>query len=98
MFDIETGPSGDILLSGRLDATQVDKAKKVLLSLQESRTVDFSQLDYIASAGLGVLLATQKMLGAKGCAIKLVNLNNHIRDVLHFSGFDQVFEIESSER
>lgn len=94
MFNIESGTDGEIFLSGRLDATQVDKAKTVLLALDRSCTVDFSRLDYIASAGLGVLLATQKKLGQKGCALKLVKLNNHIRDVLHFSGFDQVFEIE----
>ncbi|MFN2441583.1 MAG: STAS domain-containing protein [Thermoanaerobaculia bacterium] len=93
MFEIETGPGGEILLSGRLDATQVEKAREVLLALEESRTVDFARLEYIASAGLGVLLATQKMLGSKGCSIRLVNLNNHIKDVLHFSGFDQIFEI-----
>jgi len=93
MFEIETGPGGEILLSGRLDATQVEKAREVLLALEESRTVDFAKLEYIASAGLGVLLAMQKMLGSKGCSIRLVNLNNHIKDVLHFSGFDQIFEI-----
>lgn len=97
MFEIETGPGGEILLAGRLDATQVEKAKSVLLGLKESRTVDFSRLEYIASAGLGVLLATQKMLGAKGCSIRLVNLNHHIRDVLHFSGFDQIFEIGEAQ-
>lgn len=94
MFDIQTGPNGEILLSGRLDASQVERARGVLLSLDRNSVVDFSQLEYIASAGLGVLLASQKKLSAKGCGLKLVKLNNHIRDVLHFSGFDQVFEIE----
>jgi anti-sigma B factor antagonist len=94
MFQIATGSNGEILLSGRLDASQVESARSVLLALNESRVVDFSKLEYIASAGLGVLLAAQKKLSANGCALKLVNLNNHIRDVLHFSGFDQVFEIE----
>jgi len=94
MFEISTGANGEILLSGRLDASQIDSARAVLLALNESRVVDFSKLDYIASAGLGILLAAQKKLSEKGCSLKLVNLNNHIRDVLHFSGFDQVFEIE----
>lgn len=94
MFEIATGEHGEILLSGRLDASQVETARGVLLSLTESRVVDFSKLEYIASAGLGILLAAQKKLSEKGCGLKLVNLNNHIRDVLHFSGFDQVFEIE----
>lgn len=93
MFEIETAPTGEIVLSGRLDATQVDKARKVLFELDESRTIYFSRLDYIASAGLGVLLATQKKLSSKGCSIRFVNVNHHIRDVLHFSGFDQIFEI-----
>lgn len=55
--------------------------------------MDFSRLEYISSAGLGVLLATQKRLQDRGAGLKLVNVNSHIRDVLHFSGFDQIFEI-----
>jgi anti-sigma B factor antagonist len=94
MFEIEASNEGAVLLKGRLDASQVEKARSVLLALDRSCTVDFSALEYIASAGLGVLLATQKKLGQKGCSLRLVKLNNHIRDVLHFSGFDQVFEIE----
>ncbi len=94
MFEIESGVDGAIILAGRLDASQVEKAKSVLLALDRDCTVDFSRLDYIASAGLGVLLATQKKLGQRGCALKLVKVNNHIRDVLHFSGFDQIFVIE----
>lgn len=94
MFEIQTGPNDEILLAGRFDASQVERAKGVFFSVSESRVVDFSQLEYIASAGLGILLATQKKLSEKGCSLKLVNLNHHIRDVLHFSGFDQIFEIE----
>ena len=94
MFEISTGANGEIVLAGRLDASQVEKARGILLAVNESKVVDFAKLEYIASAGLGILLAAQKKLGEKGCSLKLVNLNNHIRDVLHFSGFDQVFEIE----
>ncbi len=93
MFDIQTAPDGGIQLSGRFDASQVDKANGVFQALQEGRVVDFARLDYISSAGLGVLLACQKNLRAKGQGLKLINLNAHIRDVLHFSGFDQIFEI-----
>ena len=93
MFDIQTGANGDILLSGRFDASQVEKASAVFTTLQEGRVVDFAQLDYISSAGLGVLLACQKTLRDKGQGLKLVHLNPHIQDVLHFSGFDQIFEI-----
>ena len=55
--------------------------------------VDFAGLDYISSAGLGVLLAAQKKLGEQGKSLRLINVKGHIRDVFHFSGFDQIFEI-----
>lgn len=92
-FEIATGANGEILLSGRFDATHVEKARVVFASVTESRVVNFANLDYIASAGLGVLLATQKKLTTKGAGLRLINLNKHISDVLHLSGFDQIFEI-----
>ena len=93
MLEISREPSGTILLSGRFDASQAEKAKGVLLALQEGATLDFQNLDYISSAGLGVLLAAQKILQPKGQGLRLINVHSHIKDVFHFSGFDQIFEI-----
>ena len=93
MFDIREGSNHELILTGRLDAAQAEKAKTVFLSLSEGKTVDFAQLDYISSAGLGVLLAAQKRLSERGQSLKLINVNSHIKDVFHFSGFDQIFEI-----
>jgi anti-anti-sigma factor len=93
MFEIREGSNHDLILTGRFDASQVEKARTVFLSLSEGKTVDFSGLDYISSAGLGVLLAAQKRLSQRGHALRLVNVNHHIRDVFRFSGFDQIFEI-----
>lgn len=94
MLDIRTDTSGTIVLSGRFDASQVEKAKSFFFEVTDTRTLDFADLDYISSAGLGVLLATQKKLSESGHALRLVNVNPHIRDVFHFSGFDQIFRIE----
>ncbi|PYQ58920.1 MAG: anti-sigma factor antagonist [Acidobacteria bacterium] len=93
MLDIREGSNHDLILTGRFDASQVEKARGVFLALTEGKTVDFTGLDYISSAGLGVLLAAQKRLSQRGQSLRLVNVNNHIRDVLRFSGFDQIFEI-----
>ena len=92
MLDISVGDEV-ITLSGRLDAAEADRARQVFLSLTDGKTVDVSRLDYISSAGLGVLLAAQKKLSERGKALRLVNVKGHIRDVFHFSGFDQIFEI-----
>jgi anti-sigma B factor antagonist len=93
MFEIKEGPNRELILAGRFDASQAEKAKAVFLGLSEGKTVDFSRLDYISSAGLGVLLAAQKRLSEKGQALRLINVSRHIRDVFRYSGFDQIFEI-----
>lgn len=93
MLDISVGENGEIILAGRFDASETEKARKVFLNLTGPKIVDFSRLDYISSAGLGVLLAAQKKLSEQGNGLRLINVNGHIRDVFHFSGFDQIFEI-----
>ncbi|HVR44624.1 MAG TPA: STAS domain-containing protein [Thermoanaerobaculia bacterium] len=94
MLDIRTEPNDTIVLSGRFDASQVEKARAFFVEISETRTLDFAELDYISSAGLGILLATQKKLSESGHALRLVNVNPHVRDVFHFSGFDRIFQIE----
>src|SRR5438552_14280615 len=90
MLEIREGSNHDLILTGRFDASQVEKARGVFLSLSEGKTLDFSALDYISSAGLGVLLAAQKRLSSKGQKLRLINVNSHIRDGLRFYGFDQI--------
>jgi anti-sigma B factor antagonist len=63
--------------------------------VDSSSTLDFAQLEYISSAGLGILLKTQKRLVEKGAGLKIINVNNHIHDVFRYSGFHSIFEIEA---
>lgn len=93
MLEISVGENDEIVLSGRFDAAEAERARQVFLSLNDAKVVDFARLDYISSAGLGVLLAAQKKLSEQGKGLRLINVNGHIRDVFHFSGFDQIFEI-----
>ncbi|MFQ5771567.1 MAG: STAS domain-containing protein [bacterium] len=94
MFDIRISENGEILLSGRFDASQVEKAKSVFNRVAKSCIVNFKDLEYISSAGLGVLLATQKQLNESGESLKLINMNKHITDVFRYAGFDTIFKIE----
>jgi anti-anti-sigma factor len=94
MFSIDITPNNEILLSGRLDASQTEKAKEVLDKVADSAVVNFKNLDYISSAGLGVLFAAQKRLRNSGKGLKLTNMNSHIRDVFRYARFELVFEIE----
>jgi anti-sigma B factor antagonist len=94
MFEIEVGADETIVLIGRFDAAQVEKATPVFTSIAGARTLDFGRLDYISSAGLGLLLATQKRLSKHGTGLRIVNLNPHIRNVFHYAGFDRIFQID----
>jgi anti-sigma B factor antagonist len=94
MFEIEYGTDGDILCTGRLDAAQSEKAGVFLDSVDGASTLDFANLEYISSAGLGILLKTQKRLAVSGGGLKIINVNNHIHDVFRYSGFHAIFDIE----
>ena len=50
-------------------------------------------LEYISSAGLGVLLKTHKRLVGADGALKLINVSEHINDIFGYSGFDKLFDI-----
>jgi anti-sigma B factor antagonist len=95
MFEIHYTESGEILCSGRLDAAQSEKAEAFLGCLDASRTLDFEHLEYISSAGLAILLKTQKRLSESGAALKIINVNKHIYDIFRYSGFNAIFEIDT---
>jgi anti-sigma B factor antagonist len=52
--------------------------------------VDFSQVDYISSAGLRVLLVAAKQAKALGGALTLCGLKGGVREVMAVSGFDTI--------
>lgn len=98
MFEIDYGSDGEVMCSGRLDAAQCAKAQSFMDEIADTRTLDFSQLEYISSAGLGILLKTQKRLAESGAALKITNVNNHIYDVFRYSGFNAIFDIKAKEQ
>ena len=94
MFDIESAEDGVILFKGRLDTAQAEKARSFIEACPEAAVFDFRELEYISSAGLGVLLVAHKRLMRSGGALRLINVNSHIHDVFHYSGFVKLFTIE----
>ena len=96
MFDIQFNDSGQVMVSGRLDAAQAPRAQQFLDAISGGCVVDMAGLEYISSAGLGVLLSTHKRLMAGQAGLELVNVNPHIRDIFRYSGFDRLFVIRSA--
>lgn len=94
MFEIDFDDNGKVTISGRLDAAQAPRAQAFLDRVPGDCVLDMTELEYISSAGLGVLLKTHKRLMATSGGLKLVNVNSHIADIFRYSGFDKLFEIE----
>ncbi|MGE5169324.1 MAG: STAS domain-containing protein [Rudaea sp.] len=97
MLAIEYAADGSVVVSGRLDAAQAATAQSFLDGVDGTVTLDCSRLDYISSAGLGVLLKTQKRLLASNGKLRLSGLKPHLHDIFTYSGFDQLFEIEPAK-
>jgi anti-sigma B factor antagonist len=87
-------------LIGRLDTNTSPEAQKTLNEHIEGGAsklvLDFTQLDYISSAGLRILLATAKKLrGSKG-EMRLTCLNETIQEIFDVSGFNAFLSVFGS--
>lgn len=60
----------------------------------DSLIIDFSNLEYISSAGLRVLVSTQKKLNQENIPLTIKNVNDTINEIFHMSGFDRILKIE----
>lgn len=93
MFAITISDAGEVKLAGRFDAAQADEASRTFDGITGTCLIDMTDLDYISSAGLGILLSVHKRLLDSGHKMTLKNMNPHIRRILQISGLDRVFNV-----
>jgi anti-anti-sigma factor len=92
---IEIRSEGNVLyFKGRFDAAQVEHAEAAFNASSGPTTVDFSELEYLSSAGIAVLVRAYKRLHGIGHPLVLRNVSAPIRDVLRFSGLDKILLVE----
>ena len=60
----------------------------------DSLVLDFKNLEYISSAGLRVLIATQKKLQPQGIPFNIINTPDSIKEILSVSGLDNILNIQ----
>jgi len=96
MFEIGFNDRGEVAVAGRLDAAHAADAQAFFDGVEGACVVDLAALEYISSAGLGVLLRTHKRLMGAGGGLELANVNAHVGDIFSYSGFDRLFVIRSS--
>lgn len=83
-------------LSGWLDPnTSPDLLCKVNLTGIKSLIFDMSDVEYVFSSGLRVMLIFQKMIEEVGGSIKLINVPEQIKAVFEDTGLDKMLEVKA---
>jgi anti-anti-sigma factor len=87
----------NLAISGRLDAVSAVEAdkefSKVLDAGHDRLLINLSELNYISSAGLRVLLVVAKRIQQNGGKVVLTALTPNVKEVFEISGFSSIFKI-----
>ena len=89
------GEQLNVAVEGRLDTSTAPELEKELSDLSgvKELVLDFAKLEYVSSAGLRVLLASQKAMNAQGKML-IKNVNETIMEVFEITGFADILTIE----
>ncbi len=82
---------------GRLDTATsplVDQRMASELNDAKHLIMDFAQVDYISSSGLRVILGFHHTMEDRGGDLKLIHVNEYIRDVLNLVGFLDIIPVD----
>jgi len=94
MLEIQVENEGRVRLKGRLDAASAPKAREALRPLKGPMALDMSDLEYISSAGVGVVVETYKRVHGEGAGFRVLNLTPGVRAVFRYAGLEQMLTIE----
>ncbi len=103
-MDIESRREGTNLVlkaGGRVDGTNAhefqDAMKAEIDAGDRGVILDLSDLTYISSAGLRVVLLIAKDLQRQGAKIAACSLSEPVKEVFVISGFDKIIPIHDSQ-
>ncbi|MCR5474757.1 MAG: STAS domain-containing protein [Lachnospiraceae bacterium] len=86
----------EVALEGRLDtstAPELEEALKDSLEGVTELTLDLKSLEYISSAGLRVLLSTQKIMNKQGSMV-IANASEEVKEIFDVTGFSDILTIK----
>jgi len=85
-------------LEGEMDTAAAVEAEEVLKPIYNSNgkdvIIDCTNLEYIASSGLRILLSILKGAKAGGSKVVMRGVNDDIKNVFQMTGFISIFEFE----
>lgn len=85
-------------LEGELDVSTADKLKEYLHKLVDEKLLDIkinlSNLDYIDSTGLGVMIGILKKIKSENKEIYIINPKSNVKKIFTITGLDKIFKVE----
>jgi len=93
MFELRVEPDGQVFVAGRLDAAESHRAVSAFQGLRGPTTMDCSQLEYISSAGIALLMETYQRLSDGGHVLRLVQVAPKVRLILELAGLARLLGI-----
>jgi anti-anti-sigma factor len=90
-----------VRLVGRLDAPGADaidlRFNAAIVAAGRPAVVDLSQVDFIASMGIRLLVGAARGLQMKGSRLALYGAQGFVRDVLQQTAIDQIIPMADTE-
>ena len=86
-----------MMIEGRLDtqtAPELEEEIKSSIDGVTSLILDFTQVNYISSAGLRTVLAAQNWMNSKSGSMLIRGANKNIKNVFKVTGFDSFLNLE----
>jgi anti-anti-sigma factor len=91
-----------VLLSGELDASTAGQLYEQLAELTREGvthvTLDLSELEFMDSTGLSVVIAEHKRTSASGGELIVLSPQSQVRRVLEITGLTDILHIRSEEQ
>ena len=87
--------AGALTLAGRLDTVTAPELEQVIQEMLPGLTeltLDLTELEYISSAGLRVLLSAQKAMNRQG-RMTVTHVNETIMEIFDVTGFSDILTI-----
>lgn len=82
-------------ISGRLEAVTAPRLEAEFSSLAadvKNLTLDFTDLEYVSSAGLRAILVAQRMMNAREGTMVLKGVNASVMNILQITGFAPILK------
>lgn len=91
------GNKATVEIEGRIDASNAPEYEKALLALPaevKALDIDLSDVEYISSAGLRMLLVIQKAYDKIGGSLRLTGVADEVLEIFEVTGFNEFLTIK----